>query len=259
MAIHKGKQAKARRILIYGEPGVGKSTLASQFPRPVFLNLEDGIRDLDCDHTDQIRTTKEFMQYLVAELPASDYATIAIDTVDWLEKLLMHDVAQKAGKATIEDIGFGKGYQTLAKHWQDVFVALSHLWNQGRHIVFTCHATIDRFADPEGDGYNYYRPSLHKSGSVCVTEWCDEVLFCRYSRSTKKADDGKRTIALQGERVIICNNMQAIEAKNRLGMPDELPMNIESFKRFMAKPDVKPATSVVASVKETELEESVTF
>ena len=259
MAIHKGKQAKARRILIYGEPGVGKSTLASQFPRPVFLNLEDGIRDLDCDHTDQIRTTKEFMQYLVAELPASDYATIVIDTVDWLEKLLMHDVAQKAGKATIEDIGFGKGYQGLARSWQSVFDALSFLWNQGRNIIFTCHADKSRFQDPEGDSYDYWHPKLNKHGSSCVAEWCDEVLFCRYSRSTKKADDGKRTIALQGERVIICNNTQAIEAKNRLEMPDELPMNIESFKRFMAKPDVKPATSVVVSVKETELEESVTF
>lgn len=259
MAIHKGKQAKARRMLIYGEPGVGKSTLASQFPRPVFLNIEDGIRDLDCDHTDQIRTSREFMQYLVAELPSTDYATIVIDTVDWLEKLLMSDVAQKAGKATIDDIGFGRGYQALAKSWHDVFNGLGHLWNQGRHILFTCHQTIDRFADPEGDGYNYYRPALHKSGSACVTEWCDEVLFCRYGRSIRKADDGKRTVAVQGQRKIVCNNMQSIEAKNRLGMPDEVEMDIKSFYSYLSKPDVKPATSVVASVKESEVEEAITF
>ena len=48
MKINKGKTAKARRMLIYGEPGVGKSTLASRFPHPVFINLEDGIRDWEC-------------------------------------------------------------------------------------------------------------------------------------------------------------------------------------------------------------------
>lgn len=238
MKINKGKQAKSRRILIYGEPGVGKSTLAAQFPNPIFLNLEDGIRDLDCDHTDRIESLNEFMGYVVADLPTTEYATIVVDTVDWLEKLLMAEVASRAGKATIEDIGFGKGYQSLEKLWKEVLNGLGYLWNQGRNIILTCHETVDKFADPEGDGYNYYRPALHRNGSSCVSEWCDEVLFCKHRRVSRKADDGKRTVAVAGERIIICNNTQAIEAKNRLGMPDELPMSIESFYGFIQKPEI---------------------
>jgi hypothetical protein len=236
--INKGKQAKSRRMLIYGEPGVGKSTLASQFPNPIFLNLEDGIRDLDCDHTDRIESAGEFMGYVVAELPKTDYATIVVDTVDWLEKLLMVDVATKAGKATIEDIGFGRGYQSLERLWKEVLNGLGCLWNQGRHVILTCHEAIDKFADPEGDGYNFYRPALHRTGSACVSEWCDEVLFCKHRRVARKADDGRRTVAVAGERIIVCNNTQAIEAKNRLGMPDEVPMSIESFYSFIQKPEI---------------------
>jgi len=36
--INKGKVPRARRVLIYGENGIGKSTLAAQFPKPIFLN-----------------------------------------------------------------------------------------------------------------------------------------------------------------------------------------------------------------------------
>ena len=256
MKINKGKTAKARRMLIYGEPGVGKSTLASKFPHPVFLNLEDGIRDIECDHTDLIRSYKDFLDVVNVELPATDYATIVVDTVDWLEKLLMTEVATKAGKQTIEDIGFGRGYEALAKTWQSVFAALGFLWNQGRHIVFTCHEKIDKFKDPEGDGYDFYRPALHRTGSQCVSEWCDEVLFCKHQRITRKADDGKRVLAVAGDRVIVCQNLQSIEAKNRLGMPVELPMTIESFYPFLTKNEIKP-TAVVANGNS--LESSITF
>ena len=247
MKINKGKTAKARRMLIYGEPGVGKSTLASRFPNPVFINLEDGLRDLECDSTDLVRSYREFQEMIVTGLPSTDYATIVVDTVDWLEKLLMHEVASKANKATIEDIGFGKGYEALAKMWQSVFAGLGSLWNQGRHIVLTCHEKIDKFQDPEGDGYNYYRPALHRTGSQCVSEWCDEVLFCKHQRITKKADDGKRSVALAGERIIVCQNMQSIEAKNRLGMPSEVPMAIESFYAYLTKNEISKAAAVAVN------------
>ncbi len=53
--INKGKRDRARRVLIYGENGVGKSTLASCFPNPLFLNIEDGVGDLDVDSTSVIK------------------------------------------------------------------------------------------------------------------------------------------------------------------------------------------------------------
>jgi hypothetical protein len=247
MKINKGKTARARRMLVYGEPGVGKSTLASQFPHPLFVNLEDGIRDIECDHTDLVRSYREFQDLVAVQIPSTDYATIVIDTADWLEKLLAHEVASKAGKATIEDIGFGKGYEALAKMWQGVFAGLGSLWNQGRHIVFTCHETVDKFADPEGESYNYYRPALHRSGSKGVQEWCDEVLFCRHAKVSKKADGDKRTVAIsRGERVIVCQNSQSIEAKNRCGMPEELPMAIQSFYPYLTKNEIRSVASVAA-------------
>jgi hypothetical protein len=248
MKINKGKQSRSRRMLIYGEPGVGKSTLASQFPHPLFLNMEDGIGDIECDSTDRITTYDEFMHLVTAEIPQTDYATIVVDTADWLEKILSERVASANKKKTIEDIGFGKGYESLEREWHIVFSALGYLWKQGRHIVLTCHEETGKFKDPEGDAYDYYRPALHKIGSACVVEWCDEVLFCKHRRFASKVDGDKRTISRRGERMIVCNNMLMIEAKNRLGMPDDIPMEIASFYPYLTKNEIKPSGSVVASV-----------
>lgn len=249
MKINKGKQPRARRVLIYGENGVGKSSFAACFPRPIFLNLEDGVGDIDCDSTDVIRSVTEFLQCLI-ELAESPYETIVVDTVDWLEKLIFEDVAKKAGKKTIEDIGFGKGYQAVEQQWKDLFSGFTYLWKQGKHIVFTCHERLEKFSNPEGDSFNFWKPSLHDKGSGCVAEWCDEVLFVRYKSNTIQKDEafgGKRAIAIGGkERIVVCNKTATIEAKNRLGMPDEIPLNFEALKKYM--PVVKTKGNIAGVV-----------
>lgn len=258
MKINKGKKQRARRVLIYGENGVGKSTIASRFPDPIFLNMEDGVGDLDVHSTDVIKTVTEFTGCLI-ECANTEYKTIVIDTVDWLEKLIFDDVARKAGKATIDDIGFGKGYQAVELAWREIFNGLGYLWNQGRHIVFTCHETIEKLTNPEGDSYNYWRPSLHLKGSGLVTEWCDEVLFVRYKTNTIQKEEGfgrTRAIGIGGkERVIVCNKTATVEAKNRLGMPDEIPHSFEAIAKFLPLVDrqeqvepVKPVGNIAGVV-----------
>ena len=251
MKINSGKKARARRVLIYGENGVGKSSIAAQFPKPLFLNLEDGIGDLDVDSTDIIRDFGTFFNLMI-EVSSTDYETIVVDTADWLERLIFNDVAAKAGKKTIDDIGFGKGYQSVALQWALLFDGFAFLWNQGRHIVFTCHETIEKFTNPEGDSYNYWRPSLHLKGSGCVTEWCDEVLFLRYKTSTIQKDEGfgnKRAIAIGGkDRVIQCSKTAGCEAKNRLGMPDEIPLTFDAISRYLPKVEKTFSQQPVATV-----------
>lgn len=239
MQIIKGKQSKPRRVLIYGENGIGKSSWAAQFPTPLFLNIEDGIGDLNVDSTPLIKSAGDAINAIGWILQNdTEHQTIVVDTVDWLERLVTKDVAQAKGKETIEDIGYGKGWESVANRWRFLLEGFTGLWNQGRHIVFVAHATVRKFKNPEGDAYDYWCPALNDAGSGLLPEWCDEVLFAKSRIHTIQKEDGpnKRQVAIGGkERYLVTNEGAAQVAKNRLGLPDEMPLDFAAFAKYLPK------------------------
>ena len=46
--VQRGKTQAPPRILAYGTEGIGKSTLASCAPSPIFVQTEDGLNEIDC-------------------------------------------------------------------------------------------------------------------------------------------------------------------------------------------------------------------
>lgn len=250
MQIRKGKQRRPRRVLIYGENGVGKSSFAAKFPKPIFLNFEDGVGDLDVDSTPIITSLPDLMNCVIDIYNSHhEYQSVVVDTADWLERLVMRDVAQKAGKETIEQIGFGKGMETVAYKWRELLQGFTSLWEQGRHIVFVAHANIKKFKNPEGDAYDYWCPALDEKGSGLIPEWCDEVLFAKSRIHTIQREEGPakavRAVAIGGkERYMVTNESAASVAKNRLGLPEEMPLDFAAFAKYLGDiPLIQPKPS----------------
>jgi len=238
MKITEGKQSRPRRVLIYGDNGIGKSTLAASFPKPLVINLEDGVGGIDVDATERRTELAEVIgdvSWLIQN--ENPYRTIVIDTADWLEKLIFSEVAKKAGKTTVEEIGYGKGYELVEHNWRRLLNGLTMLWASGRHIIFVCHSKVAKYKNPDGDSYDYHAPAMHDKGSEIVQQWCDEVLFCHYRTLTRTVEEGygnKRAIAVGGtERFICCQEAATHVAKNRLGMPAEIPMSFEEYAKFL--------------------------
>ena len=85
--IHSGPRHSPPRLMVYGVEGIGKSTIASQAPKPIFIQTEDGLDQLDCDSFPLAQTLGEVesaVQALIAE--EHDYQTVVIDSADWLER-----------------------------------------------------------------------------------------------------------------------------------------------------------------------------
>lgn len=104
--IQRGKRAGPRRIMVYGTHGIGKSTFAAQAPGAVFISTEDGIADIDCDSFPICKTLEQFggcLDMLLRE--EHSYQTVAIDSLDWLERLIWQFVCDKHKEKTILDIG----------------------------------------------------------------------------------------------------------------------------------------------------------
>ena len=47
MEITRGKIQTAQKIVLYGPEGIGKTTFASRFPEPLFIDTEGSTRQLD--------------------------------------------------------------------------------------------------------------------------------------------------------------------------------------------------------------------
>lgn len=248
MFVTKGRVWRPRRILLYGQHGVGKSTFAAGAPQPVFLDCEDGLNDLDVAKTPLLKSYGDVLSaisYLGQSL--DKFQTVVVDTADWLQSLLFAQIAHDASKKSIEEIAYGRGYKMAETKWHELLNHLDHLRANGKHVVFLAHAKIARFESPETNSYDRYEPDLHAVGSSVLQEWCDEVLFASFRVFTRTEDQGfnrERAIAVGGkERFIRTSESAAALAKNRLGLPDELPMTWAALAQFIPP---KPATQQLA-------------
>lgn len=234
-----GKAPAPRRVMLYGTHGIGKSTFASCAPKPIFLQTEDGLGEIDCDKLPLVTTFAEAMGAL-SELYTEKhpYQTIVVDSLDWLERLIWAEVCRKRNVENIEEIGYAKGYVFSLTQWREFLEGLSALRaDRGMTAVLIAHARIERFENPETESYDRYVPRLHKLAAAIVQEWCDEVLFATYKVYTKQSDEGfnrKRTQGVgSGERIIRTQERPAHVAKNRLNLPDELPLDWNAYAHFM--------------------------
>ncbi len=234
MQIIKGKQAAPRRVLIYGQHGVGKDTWASFAPNPIYLDLEDGLNNLDVNKSPLIKDISQFHDYLMWVYQAEhDFRTVVISTLDWLERLIHEYEVKQIGDSKIKslaDVGYGKGYPRATPHWKRILSLLDCIRRERRMaVILVAHAKVEKFQDPEVGGFDRYSLDLHKEASGYIQEWCDEVFFAKSRVSTIQEDAGfnqktKRAVGGSERLIITCECATAV-AKNRLNLPKEIPMD----------------------------------
>ena len=255
LKIERGKKQMPARVVIYGPEGIGKSTLASEFPAPVVLDTEDGTHHLDVARV-QVGSWDE-LRAAVAEIGSrkGDFRTVVIDSADWAERLLVESVCQENRKKSIEDFGYGKGWTHVAEGFGRLLTACDALVAVGLHVVFVAHSTVKRVSPPDlSDGYDRYELKLSKQTAPLLKEWADALLFVNFKTNTVEGSDG-RTKAIGGKkRVVHAERAAAWDAKNRYGLGEEIAMSIEALAPLFAEPAKRPGwrdrVASAASVEE---------
>lgn len=260
MQITRGRKARAQKVVIYGPEGIGKSTFAAQFPEPVFIDTEGSTDNMDVARMDK-PTSWAMLKNEIAFIKANSDAckTLVIDTIDWAEQLAVSYVCSQHQKNGIEDFGWGKGYTYVQEEIGRLLNSLSELVDIGINVVLTAHAQIKKFEQPDEMGaYDRYELKLGQKTSSktapLVKEWADMVLFANYKTLVMTTDDGKKK-AQGGERVIYTNHRPAWDAKNRHGLPDQLPFDFESIAHIFNNPAPTPQTQ--AEVQQAPISETL--
>lgn len=232
MNITRGIQQKPLKVVVYGPEGIGKSTFASMFPDPLFIDTEGSTARMDVARTETPTSLAMLMQLLteIRDNPPG-CKTLVIDTIDWAERLCITAVCAKNQKVGIEDFGYGKGYSYVFEEMGRILNLLNDIWERGMHIVITAHAAIRKFEQPDEMGaYDRWELKLINSpkcnSCAMVKEWADMVLFANYKTYAVAADkDGKKMKARGGERVMYTAHNPCWDAKNRFGLAHELPFD----------------------------------
>ena len=236
----KGRMRRPPRVLLYGPPGIGKTTFGASTRKPIFVCTEDGADEIEADRFPLARCYDDVVAAL-GELRGGKhgYETVVIDSLDWLERLIHDRVCSDYDVNSIEraDGGYARGYTHALTHWREVLAHLDALRADGMVIVLLAHSKVERVEDPEMPAYDRHGPRIHKGASALVTEWCDAVLFATRRVAVRQEDVGfgkKRTTAVGvgkagGDRIMRVVGGPACLAKNRYGLTDDLPLEWSAF------------------------------
>ncbi len=229
--IQRGPLVRAQKTVIYGPEGIGKTTLAAQFPSPVFLDTEGGTHHLDVARFPAPKTWDDVTRTITALVSEPhEFKTLVIDTADWLEKLLIEDVCRRANKTSIEDFGYGKGYVVLAEEVTKFLASLNALLGRGMHVLLLAHCRIAKFEQPDAAGaYDRYELKLTKQVAPLVKEWCDMLLFANYFTKVAENDNGRKRGVGGRERKLYTTHTAAWDAKNRHAFEENLPFEFSAI------------------------------
>jgi hypothetical protein len=246
MKITKGIRVRPKRIVLYGVESIGKSTFASQMPNPLVLDTEDGTNNIEVSRTD-IENYLELegaMHKLARD--SMGFQTIVIDTIDKAERQMIDHMLRKDQKRSIEDYGFGKGYAMAGEAMGRFLAVCDTLIDRGLNVVLVGHSKVARTNPPDLDeGYDRYELKLTKQSGPLVKEWADCILFANYKTRLVEGDDGRTRARGGKERVLHTERTAAWDAKNRFGLPSELPMTAEALAPLFA--GIEPAPAVQLS------------
>ena len=242
MTITKGPVKSAIKALVYGPEGVGKTTFAAQAPGAVFIDTEGSTKHMDVARFESPTNMVDILESLNYTLAHPDQVrTLVIDTVDWLERIIFNSVCLDKKLQNIEDMGYGKGYIYAKQKMQQLLELLQAIVDRGVNVLLVCHSTIRKFEQPDEMGsYDRYMLKLNeKNIAPLVKEWVDLMLFVNYRTNIVTDSDGKTKKGTGGQkRIMYANHTACWDAKNRFGLPDEMPFDFDQIADlfYMAEP-----------------------
>lgn len=238
--ITDGKIEKAKKVVIYGVEGIGKSTFASKFPVPLFIDTEGSTAELKVKRYPKPTSWQMLKDEVIEIINERPCKTLVIDTADWAERLCTESICDQYGKKGVEDFGYGNGYTYVAEEWGRFLNLLQDVVDVANiNVVLTAHAIIRKFEQPNEMGaYDRYELKLGKKTTAqtapITKEWADMVLFANYKTYSVAVDEkGKKHKAQGGQRVMYTTHHPCWDAKNRYGLADELSFDYEHIRNII--------------------------
>ena len=218
---------QGEKIIVYGNSGQGKTTLASMAPDPVFIGVDDGGRKIANPKTgerilhvpgvDGFGDVRSALQSSVFD----DHQTVVVDTVTmlqhWALPYMFATIPHEKGNrvSSVEGYGYGKGYRHLFDLMHGILADCDRLVRQGKNIVLIAQEAAVAETNTAGENYLKSGPNLHHSDKASIRkdyiEWADHVFRIGWEGATVS----DRKVTPVSGRQISVHPDATFEAKSR--------------------------------------------
>ena len=228
-------EGEGEKIVGYGDTGLGKTTLFSMMPNPIFIGLDDGGRRIvnpktqePVNHIPGIMTYEDVRAALQQVNLFPKGSSLVVDTVTLLEQRIEACVIEtvqlpKGGQAkNIKSYGWNDGSSHVLDHFRLVLQDLDVLIRQGVNVGLICQEQAITIVNAEGLDYLQACPKLHHDRQYSlmleVCAWADQVFRVGYLNTAVRAEGeriaGKIT-SQDATRAIYIGGAQHYRAKSR--------------------------------------------
>jgi hypothetical protein len=217
------------KILIYGAPGVGKTTLGVNLDpeHTLLLATEPGYGGLEA-FVLPVRSWKEFRD-IGADLANTkhQFKIVVVDTIDELARLGQDHVMSEAKILHPSDLEYGKGWQMVG---DELKLRVARLCSLGLGVVFISHEKTEEIKQKVG--------TVSRSGPTltgAVGRWMEGFVDYVLRAEIVTTPDGE-------ERVLRTNPSENWMGKQRLPLPDPLPLDAGALREAMIASSPQPET-----------------
>jgi hypothetical protein len=229
------------RIIVYGAPGVGKSTFVAGAPRMIFFDLERSTikiphaRRLSRKDNQPLLTfghLLEGMKWL--RHGRHDLLAFGYDTYDVVEGFAAKELCEREGVESIEKVGggYGRGNTALFEKMREFEVAIADIvHSRNMSCISVAHQRAENVKNPSGYDYKRYTLNLSDKSTGLLLGAVDHVFYAtRPVVVSESVFDEKRARAVAtGERVLRTQEGPAHVAKSRAKLPDPIPLSWHDF------------------------------
>lgn len=222
---------RAPKGIVYGPPGVGKTTFGAGAGKALIIDCENGAAHVNCDRTPYLPTWPEIQQWLEALAAGGhDYGTVVVDSVDWLLRRAEEHVSGVNPAAMSNTLnrshgGYGNGKQVLKNYvYQYLLPTLDRIVNAGVAVLLLAHATRREITTIDGITIEKSAPEIHADLANTMIEWSDFV------GAARQVGDG---------RELVLHETGQLLAKNRYGVSSPLPLSWDALLNAMSNPTPK--------------------
>ena len=217
------------RVNVQGVDGIGKSTFGADAPSSIFIQAEDGLKFID--NVARFPVIESWNQLLtqvktLIEEP-HDYKSVVLDTTDAASKFGEEFVCESNGWSGPQDkqAGYGAFYVAEENAWRKLLQGLNLCFeDRGMNVILLSHVGDKTIVDPTVGEYHAFQMRSNKKINSLIKDWVDFNLFADYDKSV---NDGKPKS--HGNRILYTKYAMGFEAKSRLTIPSQLPLEWDAF------------------------------